>query len=93
MEYDPIRFWDLTYAEYEMMSIGYTKRQRRQSNERMTQAYNIATLMRMRKMPDIQALLLEVDPQELPPEQTDEQMFVRIQMINVAWGGVVEEQE
>lgn len=88
LELKPFEFWILTFAEFFEMVDGYVKRERRKTNERTTLAWNTANFNRARRLPDLKTLLIDEDEIGAKPDQTDEQMFAMVKMLNAAWGGV-----
>jgi hypothetical protein len=72
------------------MVDGYVLRQKHRTNELTTMAWQTANFVRAKKLPSLSEFLLDVDKAE-QKEQTTDEMFAVVQLLNAALGGTVVE--
>ena len=88
----PSDFWDMTYAEWGLVADGYIKRTSRAHDERMSQAWHTAALVRMRKDFPPLSDLLHGEKAEAK-EQSIDSLIATAKVWTVALGGEVVEHE
>lgn len=99
MNMNPHEFWEMTYAEFLCKLAGYNHRQKREYNDRIVLARNIAYFSNWFQNPDnigkvfpIENFLIGDDnkPKQSKPQTTD-QMMAMAMLWNAALGGSVVE--
>ena len=83
--------WELTPEEYTEQIRACIRRRRRERNERFTLAWYTAYFTRVKSLPDLQSILIDVEEPEPKREMTDEEMQEACKLICLAFGGKVDE--
>lgn len=79
----------MTPYELSLVVEGYTLRQKRDAKENLTIAWMTAYYHRVKKMPDLQKALEELDKPPKPKKQTPADMLAKIKALNAKFGGTV----
>lgn len=68
------------------MVKAYNKQRKREEEEKITLAYMTAAWSRVKKLPNLNQILKRNQPKK---DMTAKEMFERVKMLNVAFGGEV----
>jgi len=86
----PWDFWKLTPGEYISKAKGFVRHEKRKMNDLLIVAWYTAYLTRVRDMPALKSLLIEIDSDDKPKaehRQSDEEMMAICRLLNAAFGG------